>query len=103
MPPVTPSVVDRLIGGDRVQPGTYLPIRIKLLALQMDLEKGLLKHVLGHFGVAQIMAQIAEQFLFVPVDQLFKELAVPFRAVAQQKLLVAPRLQRIWARAAQMP
>ena len=62
MAPVSPLGIDRLIRGDRVQPGADLAARFELVALQMDLEECRLKDVLGHLGITQVMPQIAVQF-----------------------------------------
>ncbi len=59
----------------------------------MHLEERLLKNVLGHLGVTQVMPQIAEQLLFVAADQFLEHPAVPLGAIAQQEPLVAPRDQ----------
>ena len=76
MPPDTPLVVDRLIGGDRVQPGTQFPLGLELVALQVHLEERQLEHFVGHFGVAEVIPQVSEQLFFVTVDQFFEDLAV---------------------------
>ena len=55
MPAVAALIVDRLVGGDGIQPRTHLPTRLELAALQMNLEKRLLKDVFGHLDIAKVM------------------------------------------------
>src|SRR6185295_1315363 len=60
MPPAAALRVDRLVGGDRVEPGADRPSRLKLLALQVYLEERRLKGILCHFRVAQVPPQVAK-------------------------------------------
>ena len=83
MPTVAPLIVDRLIRGNRVQPRAHLSARLELAAFQVDLQERLLKHVLGHLRVAQVMPQVAVQLLLVSVDQLLENPIVRLRAIAQ--------------------
>ena len=56
----------------------------------MDLEEGLLEHVLGHLGITQVIPQIAVQLLFVSVDQLLECRPVSAVAVFQEQFFVRP-------------
>ena len=103
MPAVATLVVDRLIRGDGVQPGPHLPARLELIALQVDLQERLLKDVGGHVGVAEVMPQIAVQFLLVAVNQFLEHPVVGLGTIAQQELLIAPGDQRVRATGTQSP
>ena len=81
--------------GILVQVGLLLLIMEQLL--QVDLQERLLKYVLGHLGTAEIMPQVAEQLLFVSVDQLLEHPPVSLRTIAQQELFVGPGDQRVRA------
>ena len=50
MAAIMPLMIDGLIRGDRVQPGTEFPLGLELIALQVDLQEGLLENVFGHLG-----------------------------------------------------
>ena len=56
----------------------------------MDLKEGLLEDVFGHLDVAEVMAEIAVELLFVTPHQLFKSGPVAMIPVFQEELLVAP-------------
>jgi hypothetical protein len=45
MPPSPSLSIDRLIGGNRVQPGAERAARFELLTLQMHLEEGRLERI----------------------------------------------------------
>ena len=85
-----PLMIDGLVRGDRVQPGTEFPLGLELIALQIDLQEGLLENVFGHLGIAEIVPQIPVQLLLIPVDQLLERRPVSVVTVLQEQLFVAP-------------
>ena len=72
MATIPPLGIDRLVRGDRVQPGTDPAARFELTTLQVYLKKCGLKGVLSHLGVTQVVPQITVQFRIVSMDQLLK-------------------------------
>ncbi len=84
-----PLMVDGLIRGDRVQPGTEFPLGLELIALQINLQEGLLENVFGQLGIAEIIPQIPVQLLLIPVDQLFERRPVSVVTILQEQLFVA--------------
>ena len=84
-----PLMIDGLVRGDRVQPGTEFPLGLELIALQINLQEGLLENIFGHLGIAEVIPQIPVQLLLIPVDQLFERRPVSVVAVLQEQLFVA--------------
>ena len=89
MAAITPLMIDGLIRGDRVQPGTEFPLRLELIALQINLQEGLLKDIFGHPGITEIIPQIPVQLLLIAVDQLLERRPVSLVAVGQEQRFVA--------------
>ena len=83
-----PLEVDCLVDRDCVEPGPKLSRRIKLVTLQMDLEKRLLKDVVGQLAIAQAFPKVPVKLSLVPVNQLLECPAISLVAVFQQKVLV---------------
>ena len=89
MPLVTPLRVDRLVCGDRVQPRPYFATLLELVAFQVHLKKGSLKHVFGQAGIAKVPTQVAVQGPLVSVDQLVERRRIGVPAILQKQLLIA--------------
>ena len=53
MPTIAALIVNRLVGGNRIKPRAESALRLELLAFHMDLQEGLLKHILGHGSIAE--------------------------------------------------
>src|SRR5262245_53379973 len=105
MPPAAALCVDRLVGGDRVQPRANRPPGLELLALQMHLEEGRLEGVFRHLRIAQVSAEVAIQLALVATDQFSKQGLVAPLAITQQQLLISQRRgllhrfgRRLWQR-----
>ena len=71
VPALVPLHVDRLVGGDRVDPRPKGPAVFEPVALEVHPEERRLKHVFGQFGVPEIAGQIAKQGLLVAMDERF--------------------------------
>src|SRR5215471_5579702 len=82
-----PHRVDRLVRGNRIKPGLDGSALLIALDFHVKLEKRVLKHVLGKSTVAEIAAQIAEQFALKSANQNGKSVLSPF-AETQQKLFI---------------
>ena len=63
VPPISPQQIDRLIGGDRIEPGSEAAARLELAAFAVQLQERVLKSVLCQLGVVQAAVQVACRFL----------------------------------------
>ena len=88
---IMPLVVDRLIGGHRIEPRAELPLRLELVALEVDLQKGLLEYVLSHRSVTKVIPQISEKLPLIAVDQGFECRPVSSLPELDEQFLVALR------------
>ncbi len=89
MTTISPLRVDRLVGGDRIEPRTELPTLFKRVALLVDLEERRLEHVFCQRGVTQEPTKVIIQFTLVARDQLGKDGRIASLAVRLQQLFVA--------------
>ncbi len=89
----TPLMIDGLIRGNRVKPRPQFPIRLELVALQINLKERQLENIVGHIGITEIIPQISVQLLLIAVNQLFERRTVSMITVFQQQLLVAQGTQ----------
>ena len=88
MPLVPPLAIDGLIRGDGVQPRTHFSAFLELIALEMNLQERLLKNILGHLGIVQVMSQVTVKLLFIPPHQLLEGASFRLAAVCEQQFLV---------------
>src|SRR5687767_4338828 len=89
MTTISPLGVDRLVGGNRIEPRTELPAFLERVALLVDLEERRLEHILGQGGVTQEPTKVIIQFPLVARDQLGEEGRIASFAVRLQQLFVA--------------
>lgn len=69
-----PQGVDRLMRGNRVQPGPGRPTQFILGNLEKHLKEGILDDVFGQGMIAEIAAQIAEKLSLITANQRPKRL-----------------------------
>ena len=91
VPAAAAPQVDCLVGCHGIQPWPQLPLGFELVALQVDLEEGLLEDVFGKVGIAEVVAEVTVKLLLVAADQLLEGRAIPVVAVGHQEFLVGPR------------
>ena len=90
VPSIPPQEIDRLMGGNRIEPGSEAAARRKLPAFQMHLQERGLEGVLGQLSVAQALAQVAVEFPLIAVDKFLERVAVARLGVCRQQLLIRP-------------
>ena len=79
------------MGRDGIEPGAGRPpVLVQPPALGVDLEEGVLEHVVGQGGVAQVAGQVAVQLTGVAADELIEGLSLPRVAIAAQQFFVRP-------------
>jgi len=61
MPAIASLEINRLVRGNGVEPRSHFASRLILIALEMHLQKRLLKGVFRHLGIAQITPQVGEE------------------------------------------
>lgn len=88
MPPGLSQRVNSLVSGDRIEPGTDGSAIFVQAAFQVNLKKGVLKHVFRERPVARVTHEIPEQLILVTMDQRVKVLGPAQVPIAAQQLLV---------------
>src|SRR5579863_8666425 len=86
--------VDGLMRRDGIKPGAHGSARLILGDLREQLQKRVLKNVVGEIGVAQVTAQVAIKLAFVTAHQHTERLALPTAKTAQE-FLVRTAAQRV--------
>jgi hypothetical protein len=90
VPPIPPQEINRLMSGNRIEPGSEATSRRKLSAFQMHLQERCLEGVLGQLGITQELAQVAVEFPVIAVDKFLECVAVARFGVCRQQLLIWP-------------
>ncbi len=92
---IPPLDVDRLVGRDRIQPRSKATRGIKLVALQMHLQKGALERIFSHLGIADIASEVTVDFALVaPNQRLVKAAITRFSILGNQALVGDVALRR---------
>src|SRR5204863_177408 len=94
MPAVAPQRVNRLVRGDRVEPGPHGPAGLVVPALDVELEEGVLEDVFRQAGVTQVAAQVSVQLALIAADEQIEGLRLA-ATEAQQQLLVGTMHVRV--------
>ena len=84
----SPPGVDRLMGGDGVDPGAKHPAGLEPVRLAVHLEKRGLEHVGRQVAVVEVAAQIAVQFVLVAMHEGLEGGLVVLRGKPLEELLV---------------
>src|SRR5437867_4032175 len=97
MAPAAPQRVDGLVRSDGVQPGTDRTTRLVLVALEVQLQEGILEDVLGQVPVPQVAPQVTVQFPLVAAYQDTKRFCLS-PTEAQQQILVGTAGEKVGVR-----
>ena len=88
MPAGLAQRINGLMGRDRIEPGPKRPAVLEQTALQVNLEKRVLEHILGDRRIAEVAGQITVQLSFISMDQLGEDVGAPLFAIPAHQLLV---------------
>jgi hypothetical protein len=94
VPLVAALGIDGLMSGNSVEPRAKPPSFLKLLALEVHLEKGRLKNVFRHLRTSEIPAEIVEQLNFVTVNERLERRRIAVHAKTAKEILVGDTVKR---------
>src|SRR5262249_22478516 len=94
VPALAAEGVDGLVGGNRVQPTSQRAAFLVLVALDEELEEGVLEHVFGQGRVSEVAAQVPVQLALVTPDEEAEQ--IPLTAPeTEQEFLVGTECKRV--------
>src|SRR5205085_1292826 len=87
VPVIAAQGVDRLVRCNGVQPGANRVAGLILVALEVQLEEGVLKDILRKAAIPEVACQVAIQLALVTANQCREGLAIALAGAEQQRFI----------------